>query len=101
MDTLLKETTLLSFSVFVRSNLFHLFKERIQFLRSCGTLHRRREVMNIGGGGGRFRIMCVWGGEGSEYWGGGGGGANFSLAVNWSEPPPQSVPNNYISHIEN
>ena len=32
---------------------------------------------------------------------GGGGGANFSLAVNWSEPPPHSVPNNYISHIKN
>ena len=35
--------------------------------------HRRRKVLNIGGGGGaRFRILG----------GGGGRGANFSLAVN-------------------
>ena len=41
---------------------------------------RRRKVLNIGGP--RFKILV--GGGGGQ--GGGGGGANFSLAVNRSEP---------------
>ena len=57
--------------------------------------HRRRKVLNIGSVG--------WGGggggaeQGSEY---GGGGTFRWLYTDWS-PCPQSVPNNYISHIEN
>ena len=64
--------------------------------------HRRRKVVNIVGA----KVQAIWGRGGG---GGGGKGTNFSPAVNWSEtpasppssPPPQSVPNSYISHIEN
>ena len=52
----------------------------------------RRKVLNIG-----TKV---------QNYVGEGGGANFSLAVNWSEPPPPPQPPfsaryNYISHIEN
>ena len=55
--------------------------------------HRRRKVLNIGRGGGGGKVQNI------ER--GGGGGANFLLAVNWLETPPQSVPDNYNSHTEN
>ena len=59
--------------------------------------HRRRKVLNIGGGGGGGG-----GGQGSENWGEGqrGGGKLFA-GCKLIGAPPQSVPNNYISHIEN
>ena len=59
-------------------------------------VHRRRKVL---AGGGRGKVQIIFFGGGGK--GGGGEAANFSLAVTCSEPPPQSVPNNYISHIEN
>ena len=68
-----------------------------------GIVHsRRRKVLNIGGAGG-----VGGGGDGARFriLGGGGGGARWGhsfrwLKTNWS-PRSQSVPNNYISHIEN
>ena len=43
--------------------------------------------------------------EGFEYWyvcvWGGGGGQTFRWLLTDRSPLPQSVPNNYISHIEN
>ena len=56
-------------------------------------------------GVGRFRILG--GGEGmvQNIWGGGGGGARgaklFAGCKLIGAPVPKSVPNNYISHIEN
>ena len=68
-------------------------------MSSCQAGHKRRKVLNT-----RACVyVCVWGGggKGSEYTLGGQGGT-FSLAVNWSEPPPPiSAKNNYISHFEN
>ena len=42
------------------------------------SMHRRWNVLNIGGGGGGAEGRGL---QGSEYWGG-QGGPNFSLAVN-------------------
>ena len=56
---------------------------------------RRRKVLNIGGP--RFKIL-VGGGGGKE---GGGGGKLFAGCKQIGAPDPQSVPYNYISHIEN
>ena len=62
-------------------------------------IHRRRKVSNIGWGGVRFKILAGGGGGG-----GGGGGEGVKLFAGCTligAPRPQSVPNNYISHIEN
>ena len=54
-------------------------KHSFKWQNSC-KFHKRRKVLNMGGGGG----------QGSEGGGKGGGSKLFA----------QSVPNNYISHIE-
>ena len=48
------------------------------------SAHRRRKVLNIG-----------------ERGQGGGGGAELFAGCKLIGAPTQSVPNNYISHIEN
>ena len=69
--------------------LFHNMITQKAGRTSCTPLvRRRRKVLNMGRGG--------RGGQGSEYWGGGGQGGGGKLFAG-----PQSVPNNYISHIEN
>ena len=55
-----------------------------------GFTHRRRKVLNIEGGGARFRILP--GPRGAKLF------ADCKLI---GAIAPQSVPNNYISHIKN
>ena len=57
--------------------------------------HRRRKVLNIGGGGGEGKVQNIVG-RGPR----GGGGKLFAGYTDRS-PRPQSVLSDYISHIEN
>ena len=52
----------------------------------------RRKVLRIWGGG---KVQNIGGGEGGKW------GKLFADCKLIGDPAPQSVPNNYISHIEN
>ena len=57
------------------------------------TFHKRRKVLNIGGGGeGAGKVQNI---------GGPRGGKLFAGCKLIGAPAPISVPNNYIFHIEN